>query len=123
MATDAETYYDIYLVRDFEGIEDMDRRVFLQSGYIKDKGYYTIPLENPQPLEADQRFAVIVQIYTRDSMHPIAIEYVSNELTVEADISDGESYMSYNGSLWSHMEEASACNACLKAYTDLTPDQ
>ena len=122
-ATDAETYYDIYLVRDFEGIEDMDRRVFLQSGYIKDKGYYTIPLENPQPLEADQRFAVIVQIYTRDSMHPIAIEYVSNELTVEADISDGESYMSYNGSLWSHMEEASACNACLKAYTDLTPDQ
>ena len=122
-ATDAETYYDIYLVRDFEGIEDMDRRVFLQSGYIKDKGYYTIPLENPQPLEADQRFAVIVQIYTRDSMHPIAIEYVSNELTVEADISDGESYMSYNGSLWSHMEEASTCNACLKAYTDLTPDQ
>ena len=86
--------------------------------YIKDKGYYTIPLENPQPLEADQRFAVIVQIYTRDSMHPIAIEYVSNELTVEADISDGESYMSYNGSLWSHMEEASACNACLKVYTD-----
>lgn len=122
-ATDADTYYDIYLVKDFEGIEDMDRRVFLQSGYIADKGYYTIPLENPQELKEDQRFAVIVQIYTIDSMHPVAIEYASNNLTAGADISDGESYMSYNGSLWSHMEEASACNACLKVYTDNISDE
>lgn len=117
-ATDADTYYDIYLVKNFEGIEDMDRRVLLQSGYIEDKGYYTIPLENQQTLENGERFAVIVQIYTRDSTHPIAIEYAANDLTAGADISDGESYMSYNGSLWSHMEEASDCNACLKVYTD-----
>lgn len=117
-ATDADTYYDIYLVENFEGIEDMDRRVLLQSGYIKDKGYYTIPLKNQQIVEGGERFAVIVQIYTEGSSHPVAIEYASNDLTSGADISDGESYMSYNGDLWSHMEEASACNACLKVYTD-----
>ena len=117
-ATDADTYYDIYLVENFEGIEDMDRRVLLQSGYIEDKGYYTIPLRNQQIVEGGERFAVIVQIYTKSSSHPVAIEYASNELTSAADITDGESYMSYNGNLWSHMETASACNACLKVYTD-----
>lgn len=117
-ATDADTYYDIYLVENFEGIEDMDRRVLLQSGYIEDKGYYTIPLRNQQIVEGRERFAVIVQIYTKGSSHPVAIEYASNELTSAADITDGESYMSYNGNLWSHMETASACNACLKVYTD-----
>ena len=117
-ATDADTYYDIYLVENFEGIEDMDRRVLLQSGYIEDKGYYTIPLRNQQIVEGGERFAVIVQIYTKGSLHPVAIEYASNELTSAADITDGESYMSYNGNLWSHMETASACNACLKVYTD-----
>ena len=117
-ATDADTYYDIYLVENFEGIEDMDRRVLLQSGYIEDKGYYTIPLRNQQIVEGGERFAVIVQIYTKGSSHPVAIEYASNKLTSAADITDGESYMSYNGNLWSHMETASACNACLKVYTD-----
>ena len=117
-ATDADTYYDNYLVENFEGIEDMDRRVLLQSGYIEDKGYYTIPLRNQQIVEGGERFAVIVQIYTKGSSHPVAIEYASNKLTSAADITDGESYMSYNGNLWSHMETASACNACLKVYTD-----
>ena len=73
-ATDADTYYDIYLVENFEGIEDMDRRVLLQSGYIEDKGYYTIPLRNQQIVEGGERFAVIVQIYRillPLSMHPI----------------------------------------------------
>ena len=73
-ATDADTYYDIYLVENFEGIEDMDRRVLLQSGYIEDKGYYTIPLRNQQIVEGGERFAVIVQIYTKGSSHPVAIE-------------------------------------------------
>ena len=36
-ATDEETYYDIYLVRDFEGIEDMDRRVFYRVAILKIK--------------------------------------------------------------------------------------
>ena len=117
-ATDSDTYYDIYIVNDFDSIEDMDRRQIAQSGYIQDKGYYTINLEQPKELKAGERFAVIVDIYTKDSMHPIAIEYASNDLTASADISDGESYMSYNGKLWSHMEEASECNACLKVYVD-----
>ncbi len=117
-ATDSDTYYDIYIVNNFDSIEDMDRRQIVQSGYIQDKGFYTINLEQPQELKADECFSVIVDIYTKDSMHPIAIEYASNDLTADADISDGESYMSYNGKMWSHMEEASECNACLKVYVD-----
>lgn len=117
-ATDASTYYDLYLVRDFDSIEDMDRRQIIQSGYLKDKGYYTIDLEQVAELKAGERFAVVVRIYTEGSVHPIAIEYASNELTAGADISDGESYMSYNGKMWSHTEEASESNVCLKVYTN-----
>ena len=117
-ATDADTYYDIYLVQDYESVEDMDRRRLVYSGYLKDKGYYTVDLEDALTVEADSRFAVVMRIYTEGSQHPIAIEYASNELTADADISDGESYMSYTGQLWSHMEETSQCNACLKVYAD-----
>lgn len=117
-ATDVSTYYDIYVVNDFDSVEDMDRKQIVQSGYIKDKGYYTIDLKKSVQVEEGERFAVIVRIYTEGSSHPIAIEYASNELTAGVDLSDGESYMSYNGSLWSDMEETSECNACLKVYAD-----
>ncbi len=117
-ATDVSTYYDVYAVSDFESVEDMERRQILQSGYIQDKGFYTIDLEQEVQLEEGEQFAVIVHIYTEGSAHPIAIEYAANELTAGVDLSDGESYMSYNGSLWSDMESTSECNACLKAYVD-----
>lgn len=115
-ATDASTYYDIYVVNNFDSVEDMDRRQIVQSGFIRDKGYYTIDLQNAREIAAGERFAVVVRIYTENSAHPIAMEYASNDLTSNVDLTDGESYMSYNGKLWSHMETASECNACLKAY-------
>jgi RimJ/RimL family protein N-acetyltransferase len=117
-ATDVNTYYDIYLVHDFDSVEDFEYREFVQSGYINDKGYFTVDLLQSLKIAEGERFAVVVRIYTENSSHPIAMEYASGELTANVDLSDGESYMSYNGNMWSHMETASACNACLKVYMD-----
>ncbi len=74
-ATDADTYYDIYLVENFEGIEDMDRESLLQSGlYRGQRLLHDYLLGISRLWRVEQRFAVIVQIYTKGSSHPVAIE-------------------------------------------------
>ncbi len=117
-ATDSETWYDIYLVRDFETAEDLADREWIQSGYLADKGFYTVEFLQSQMLTAGEKFAIVIEIDTRNSSHPIAIEYTSGELTSGVDISDGESYMSHNGRTWSRLEEVAECNACLKVYVN-----
>ena len=113
-STDPDTWYDIWIVRDFTGEESFAERKPVQSGYLPEKGYFTVPFDEPQDLEAGEQFAVIVHIYTKDSVHPVAIEYSANDLTRGVDLSDGRGYMSFNGVTWSSMEEQAACNACLK---------
>ncbi len=117
-ATGPGTAYDIYMVHDFEETGDMERRELIQSGYFDEQGYYTVDLESPPVVEQGERFAVVIHIWTKDSVHPVAVEYAANELTETADISDGESYMSYNAGTWSRMETSTQCNACLKVYLD-----
>ncbi len=114
-ATDPDTWYDIWVVRNFTDKGSFSEKEIIQSGCLQEKGYYTIPFDQPVDVTVGERFAVIVHIYTRDSVHPVAIEYPANELTKNADISDGEGYMSFNGVTWTSMEEEAACNACLKA--------
>ena len=115
-ATDPDTWYDIYLVKDFSDADSLNSRQLLQSGYLPDKGYFTVPFDQPEIVDAGESFAIIVHIRTRDSVHPVAIEYPANEVTQTADLTDGEAYMSFNGSAWSSMEQEAHCNACLKAF-------
>lgn len=61
---------------------------------------------------------MIVKIVTKDAVHPVAIEYDGENGEFDADISDGEGYISYNGKYWQSAEESYDCNLCLKAFTD-----
>ncbi len=115
-ATDPDTWYDIYLVRDFSDSASLNSRQLLQSGYLPEKGYFTIPFDQPGSVDAGESFAIIVHIRPRDYVHPVAIEYPANEVTQTVDLTDGEAYMSFNGSAWSSMEQEAHCNACLKAF-------
>ena len=94
----------------------------MASGNLKLAGYYTVELEESIPLDAGERFAVIVYITTPGSVHPIAIEYMVDESTETVDLSDGEGYISANGSQWTSAESTQQSNICLKAFTDDVSD-
>ena len=69
-------------------------------------------------LDKNSTFAVAVRISTEDCERPIAIEYQASELTQDADIHDGEGYISYDGINWTSAEAEYQCNLCLKAFTN-----
>ena len=116
-ATDPDTWYDLYLVHDFSGTEDFVDAEYIRSGYLPDKGFFTVSLGREESLAEGERFAVMVRIRTKDATHPVAMEYAGNVLTSGVQITDGETYMSPEGTIWSSVEEAASGNACLKAYT------
>lgn len=116
-ATGSDTSYELYTVTDAAGSGSFSTRKPAGSGTLKNPGYYTIDLDEPVMLKKGQRFAVIVNITTPDSVHPVAIEYNAPDKPGKADISDGEGYISYKGTDWERVEQKQSCNVCLKAYT------
>lgn len=117
-ATGGQTTYDIYAVPEYYGAESLEHPMYLGSGYCEDGGYYTVDIPEMVRLRAGSRFAVMVQITTEGSERPIAIEFAASELTSGANLSDGEGYISYDGSQWNSAEAEYGCNLCLKAFTD-----
>ena len=116
-ATGANTSYEVYTVSDAEGSSRFGRRRLAASGTLADAGYYTIDLKRPLRLEEGERFAVIVSVWTPGAVHPVAIEYNSPDKGLTADLSDGEGYISFRGTVWERVEKEQDCNVCLKAYT------
>ena len=117
-ATGGQTTYDIYAVPEYYGAESLEHPMYLGSGYCEDGGYYTVDIPEMVRLRAGSRFAVMVRITTEGSERPIAIEFAASELTSGANLSDGEGYISYDGSQWNSAEAEYGCNLCLKAFTD-----
>lgn len=117
-ATGGQTTYDIYAVPEYYGAESLEHPMYLGSGYCEDGGYYTVDIPEMVRLRAGSRFAVMVRITTEGSERPIAIEFAASELTSGANLSDGEGYISYDGSQWNSAEAEYGCNVCLKAFTD-----
>lgn len=119
-ATDEDTEFEVYVVRDFEGVDSFKDRKFVVSGSMKHAGYYTVDFPEAIPLEDHEKYAVIVKIHTPGAVHPIAIEYDADERSGSFDISDGEGYISLYGEMWHRAETSEKCNVCLKAFTNWT---
>lgn len=117
-ATGEHTTYDLYAVPEYYGPEALEQPMYLGSGYCEDSGYYTVDIPEMIRLRAGSRFAVMVRITTEGSERPIAIEFAASDLTSGADLSDGEGYISYDGSQWTSAETEYGCNLCLKAFTN-----
>lgn len=126
-ATDRHTSYEIYVVRNAgdeaaikagNGLKD---RKPAAAGSLDYAGFYTIPLDTGEDggleLNAGERFAILVKLTTPDSVHPAAIEYDAGDGKTVVDISDGEGYISPDGTMFTRVEEEQKCNLCLKAYT------
>jgi hypothetical protein len=66
-----------------------------------------------------QRFAVIVRLTTQDAGYPIAVEHKKEgELFAAVDLTDGESFISSSGLIWTDAEDECGSNVCLKAYVN-----
>lgn len=118
-ATGDVSDYEVYVVTDFESIDDLNNRTLVAKGEMEYAGYYTIGLNDPIELPDDKKFAVVVYIHTPGATLPVAVEYYTDDKTANFDISDGESYISLYGSQWYSAEEDKNCNVCLKAFTDV----
>ncbi|MCC8105000.1 MAG: lectin like domain-containing protein [Clostridiales bacterium] len=116
-ATGEDVSYDIYLVHDFDGTDSFAQMEYLQSGSLKDIGYYTVDLDAGQELTAGERFAVVIRIHVPGESNPVAVEYKSDEYTQNVTIEGKESYLSRYGSSWENTQEKFATNVCLKVYT------
>lgn len=113
------TRYDVYGVQNFTDSDDLGKGLYLGSGYLEDGGYYTIDVAEAMEISEGSQFAVVIRIQTEGCERPVAIEYAASDLTKDADISDGEGYISYDGSSWFSAESDYECNLCLKAFTNL----
>ena len=121
-ATGEDTSYEIYTAADAGGGAGFQGRKLAASGKVLNSGYYTIEFEKPIRLKKGQSFAVIVNITTPGSVHPVAIEYNAPDKPTKVDLTDGEGYISYLGSTWDRVEEKQNCNVCLKANTRKVKD-
>ena len=95
----------------------LNKRIFWQ----KENGICRLlydPFNDRKILDQGEKFAIIVEIKTPDTVHPVAIEYDAGDGIAQVTMADGEGYLSHNGSLWEHVEETQKCNLCLKVYTD-----
>lgn len=121
-ATGEYTEYEIFLVRRVTGTESLKERNMVARGNVRHSGFYTVPLETEEKLEPGERFALVIKAVTPGAVHPMAVEYQADDATAAADVTDGESYISLDGTLWESLEEKYQCNLCLKGYTDPVSD-
>lgn len=116
-ATGPRTTFSVYYVPEMNGTSDLSKREFLVSGETRYAGYYTVKIPEPPALTKGKKYAVVVQVSTPGAKRPIAVEYAADERSQQADITDGEGYISLYGEAWSSAEESN-CNVCLKAFTN-----
>lgn len=121
-ATGPDTSYKVYVETELKETEDSIISVkgpAYAEGKLENSGYYTIPLKEAFLLSAGQEFAVIVEIDTPESSHPIAVEINADDLRTNPVTTDGKrSYISSYGDYWEKTQTVSQCNVCLKAFTD-----
>lgn len=117
-ATDKDTEFEIYVVKDYQNQDSFGEREFIVAGNTKYAGYYTVEFPEAIELTDNGKYAVVVKIHTPGAVHPIAIEYDVDERTANFDITDGEGYISLYGEIWHSAEKTQSCNVCLKAFTN-----
>ncbi len=122
-ATGEDTSYVISLAHDVAGQDSLEHRKVVAKGTIKYSGFYTIPLKVSERINAGERFAVILEANTPKAVHPIAVEYRADDATEQADVTDGEGYISIDGIEWECIEDSYQCNLCLKGYTTKVNEQ
>ena len=121
-AVTPDTKYRVYTAEvsdsDDPEIAGFENRRLAAEGTFEEAGFYTVRWARPVRVRKGERFAVIVEICSQETVEPVAIEYRTGERTRNVDISDGEGYISFDGEQWQRTETEQNCNVCLKVYGD-----
>ena len=122
-ATGPNTTYKVYAVTevgpDNSGVISLNGVSPLAEGSFKNAGYYTVKLSETVNLTAGKDYAVVVEIDTPGSSHPIAMEINADDMRTNPVVLEGKrSYISNYGDIWENTQESSGCNVCLKAFTN-----
>ena len=116
-AVGPDTEYSVIVM---DGEKDLSNALLEEtkaSGSFANAGYYTVDMKEPIYMEKGKTYAVVVKVHTPDAHYPVATEYAADEATEEADLSDGDGYISHNGAKWTGTETEYGCNVCMKLYT------
>ncbi len=116
-STGTDTKVEIYVVKDFEDASSFERMEFAVSTAIKAKGYFTVDLPEDIELSPGERYAVVVNIDTKDSKRPVAVEMAKDAYTEGVTLEGKESYISLYAGVWEQTQTTYQTNVCLKAYT------
>lgn len=90
------------------------------SGTLTYAGYHTITLPTAVPLSAGQSFSIVVRLTSPGSGYPVALESPYSGYSSLAESSEGQSYVSLDGSAWTDLKLTQYfynSNVCLKGYT------
>lgn len=117
-ATNKDSQYELYVVRNFEDEDSFSERIPVASGKLSNAGYYTVDFNQGIFLDAGERYAIVLHIITPESVHPMAIEYAADSATKNVILDDGESYISANGNKWESVNSVEECNLCIKAFSN-----
>lgn len=117
-ATGKDSQYEIYVVKDFQNEESLENMIPVASGKLDNAGYYTVDFNEKIPVEPGEQYAIVLHIITPNSVHPMAIEYVADDVTKDVVLDDGESYISANGTNWVSADTVEECNLCIKAFSN-----
>ncbi len=112
------TSYQVYFVSNYENTSTLASKEIVASGTVDQAGYYTVKFNSAKTVAKGENFAIVVYINTPDTLRPLAVEYASDSMTKNVDITDGKGFISNNGLDWENVEDVAKANLCIKAYAN-----
>ncbi len=111
--------YEIYVVSSFKNQNSLQKLPSpAASGNCRYAGYHTADLARPVTLKAGTRFAVVVKLWSSTGAKTY-FEAPLSGTSSRATASDGESYISHHGDIWTDFNTyLPNTNVCIKAFTN-----
>jgi len=124
--TDLNTAYEIYVYKNpVSGPVNSGQGYLVQeSGRYSFPGYHTHVLNSAVPIQAGERFSIVIRFINPSASGPLAVEEPVIRYSSKAQANPGESYVSPNGVRWEDISSNSEANLCIKAFTtsDVLPE-
>ena len=113
-----DTNYKIYFVPNYENTSSLVNKELVAYGQVDQAGYYTIKFDQAKMVSEGENFAIVLYVNTPDTLRPLAVEYVADNMTEKVTIDDGRGFISNNGLDWESVEDVANANLCIKAYAN-----
>jgi C1A family cysteine protease len=119
--TDLNTAYEMYVYKNpVSGpVNSKQGPVAQGNGRYPFPGYHTHVLNSTVPLQAGERFSIVIRFTNPSASGPLAVEQPVPLYSSKAQANPGESYVSPDGIKWEDISGGSEANLCIKAFTTI----